>query len=61
MRTLDVDLDAVAAEHLDSGGALTDIRDAADLVGHITDRQSGNTWRSRRRELVQIIICDVHG
>ena len=31
-RTLDVDLDAVAAEHLDSGGALLDIRNAADLV-----------------------------
>ena len=31
-RTLDVDLDAVAAEHLDSGGALVDIRNAADLV-----------------------------
>lgn len=37
MRTLDVDLDAVAAEHLDSGGALTDIRDAADLYGVFDD------------------------
>ena len=36
MRTLDVDLDAVAAEHLDSGAALVDIRNAADLVKSIS-------------------------
>ena len=40
-RTLDVDLSDVAAEHLDSGGALVDIRNAADLVSRLVRSAMG--------------------
>ncbi len=43
-RTLDVDLDAVAAEHLGGGGLFADIRNSADLYGVYDDLFDKDTF-----------------